>query len=384
MRVLLLYPYLPSPECHHGSARLLSRLLEDLRPHAEITLIAGYRPKEKPLLPGVEALVHRLYPVPRPFAEDLSPLARIGEAVSTFRKLRSSPWPIPVQKLMRRGFHEALKSAFSTSSFDIFHAELGVMAPYVLDVPPHIPSVLVDHESLGEGLRYRHLLDQAYSKFQRIVTLCEEDKARLRNLGAQQPISVRPPGIDVPSQVRRSPQAGTVLFFGSPNHQPNADALEWISSEILPRLARLTPHLEFRCAGFDPGSRAGGHLAASSSTKLLGFVDRIEDEIDRAAVVLSPVRLGSGVRIKNLEALSRGAPLVTTTLGAQGFALARESGCRVVDGPDAIAEAVAELLAHPEQAESMGARGRQWVQQHFSREQQCRLTLSLWRELLGS
>lgn len=382
--MLLLYPYLPSPDCHHGSARLLSRLLEDLRPHAEITLIAGYRPREKALLPGVEALVHRLYPVLRPFAEDLSPLARVGEALATFRKLRSSPWPVPVQKLVRSGFREALASALQASPYDLFHVELAVMAPYVLDVPPHLPKVLVDHESLGEGVRYRHLFDRIYKEFHRVVTLCEEDREELLRLGATQTVAVRPPGIDVPPQVTRRPEPGTVLFFGSPHHAPNADALEWISSEILPRLARLAPQLEFRCAGVDAGSRGARSLSTSRCAKLLGFVDRIEDEIDRAAVVLSPVRTGRGVRIKNLEAMSRGAPLVTTTLGAQGFARRAEAACRVVDGPDAIAEAVADLLAHPAEAESMGARGRELIRRDFSRAEQCRLTLGIWRELLGS
>jgi hypothetical protein len=130
VRVLFLYPYLPSPHCHHGSAQLLSQLLEDLQPHAEVTLIAGFRPNEASHLDSVRSMVHRFHPVLRPFAADLSIPSRLLESCKTIVKLRRTPWPLPVAKLQRQGFARAIQTALKEQTYDVAHFEHSTMAPY--------------------------------------------------------------------------------------------------------------------------------------------------------------------------------------------------------------------------------------------------------------
>ena len=97
-----------------------------------------------------------------------------------------------------------------------------------------------------------------------------------------------------------------VLFFGSPSHFPNQDALRFILEEILPKLRRRRADVRVGCAGFG-GTEHIEKRAVAAGIEMLGVVPDIAAEIDRASVVLTPVRSGRGIRIKNLEALSRGA-----------------------------------------------------------------------------
>jgi glycosyltransferase involved in cell wall biosynthesis len=139
--------------------------------------------------------------------------------------------------------------------------------------------------------------------------------------------------------------------------------------------------LRFRFAGAQAPKAIAKRLANSKNAEVLGFVDSIADEIDRASLVLSPLRLGRGVRIKNLEAMARGAPLVTTVLGAQGLFPDSCHSFVATDSPDSLAESITRLLIDQDSAEAMGQRGRTLIAERFSPEMQLYKTLSLWRGL---
>lgn len=384
MRVLFLYPYLPSRKCGHGSAQVVGHLLAGLRSHAEITLVAGYRPAEEEFLPDVAASVHRLIPVPRPLAADLASLPRLFERARTAGWILRSGLPLPLVKLWRRGFRDALRDAFSTGVFDVFHAELSVMAPYIRFVPGGTPAVLVDHEAGGDGSAWRRLVAGVYARYDCLATLSAEDRGLLAEALPGARIVVRSPGVVVPERVERKPEPHRVLFFGSGSHAPNRDALHWISEEILPRLLRLCPEARLACAGTPAAEFPVRALRNHPRVDLLGFVPSIASEIDRSSVVLSPVRLGRGVRIKNLETLARGGPLVTTRLGARGLLPGGADGFLLAEGPDALAESVAGLLRDPARAEALGAAGRAFVSSRFCPEAEVESTLDVWRELLES
>jgi glycosyltransferase involved in cell wall biosynthesis len=115
----------------------------------------------------------------------------------------------------------------------------------------------------------------------------------------------------------------------------------------------------------------------------LGFVDNLDSELARASVVLSPARRGRGVRIKNLEAMAHGVPLVTTTLGSHGLGDGSADGFAVADGASDLARVTAGLLDDPDRAEAMGAAGRSLVARCHTRKEQARLTLDAWRESAG-
>ena len=379
MRVLLAYPYLPSPDAHHGSARLVSRLLADLRGDAEITLLCNFRPgKEDHLLESVKPLCAEVVCIPRPFAEDLGPLARIGEAFHTAGTRRRTDYPVPVVKLYRDAYREAFRKLLASKEFDVLQVECSVLGPVIDLWPNDRRSILVDHEAGGDGEDWQRYVQDVYTRFQSIVVLSEEDRQQLAPQLPGRNIEVRPPGVEIPPDVNWDPEIGRVLFFGSPGHLPNRDALRFLSLEIVPRMRALSRDVKVVCAGFASSDGTEARMAAKTGIELLGRVPDINAEIRRAAVVLSPVRLGRGVRIKNLETLAQGTPLVTTSLGAQGLRPFAGEGFILADGADALAEAAVRVATDPGQHAALAKRGHELAREHFPFSRQADLARTLW------
>jgi glycosyltransferase involved in cell wall biosynthesis len=363
----------------------VARLLADLRDSADVTLVCAYRPSEKRVLDAVRPLCADLLPVERRFVADMGAVRRVSEWTTTgFRRVTSQE-PMPVLKLHRGEIRRAIRQALRSGPFDVVHVELAVMGQYV-DCWGDLPAVLVDHEAGGAGLgeteRWNRYVRQVYPRFRRVLTLTEEDRQDLLAIEPGLSIVVRPPGVEVAGQAVRRPETDRVLFFGSPSHVPNRDALAWLAEEIAPRIRALRPQAHFACAGF---SRKGGGVesaAAAAGIELLGFVRDLDAELARASLVIAPVRLGRGIRMKNLEALAHGVPLLTTSVGARGLGALAPGALSVADDAQGLTDAAVSLLAERDRAEAMGALGREEVRRHFPFARQAETTLEVWNELV--
>jgi O-antigen biosynthesis protein len=150
----------------------------------------------------------------------------------------------------------------------------------------------------------------------------------------------------------------TMLFAGSFRHEPNAQAIRWFVSEVLPRVTAMRPEAKLVIVGSDPPPSMA-FLSKHPSIRFTGHVADIREPLGRYSVFVCPIRSGSGIRVKLLEAFSSGIPCVSTTLGAEG--LARESGgvCELADTPQEFAAATARLLSDSQYAASLAGRARQ-------------------------
>jgi O-antigen biosynthesis protein len=151
-----------------------------------------------------------------------------------------------------------------------------------------------------------------------------------------------------------------MLFLGSFRHTPNKVALEWFAKDVLPLIVEKVPGARIMVAGSEPPPM---HSFAdpAKAVDLLGFVDDVQPLFAGCALFVCPIRSGSGVRVKLLEAFASGIPVVSTRLGAEG--LAREDGefCALADDAPEFAARVVELLLDPQRAAQMAARARQEV-----------------------
>lgn len=384
MRIFFLYPYLPSPEAAHGSARIVSRILQELRTRVEITLVCAYRPGERRLVDSVKPLCANLFAVERAFVSDMNAVRRVSHSTSTGLRLVTTGYPLPVVKLRTPAMKRTVEQALATGPFDAYHVELAIMAQFADLWDRGSPSLLVDHEAAGppgeEEHRWAEYVREVYTRFTQVMTLTEEDRDDLLGIEPRLRIAVRPPGIDVPKKLARRPEKDRVLFFGSSAHRPNRDALKWIAEDILPELRRRRPKAEVYCAGFTDDSEEE-QLAKEAGVKLLGYVEDLAAEIARASVVISPVRIGRGIRIKNLEAMAHGAPLVTTGLGSRGFGKLDADAFVVADGAVRFADAIADLLDDPAKAKQLGAKAHETIRSLFNVKTQAELTLEAWRRL---
>jgi GT2 family glycosyltransferase/glycosyltransferase involved in cell wall biosynthesis len=156
----------------------------------------------------------------------------------------------------------------------------------------------------------------------------------------------------------------TILFLGSFRHTPNQAALDWFTREVLPLVLEKLPDARLLVAGSDPPPRHAFHDPANA-IDLLGFVDDIQPLFTSCAVFICPIRSGSGVRVKLLEAFASGIPVVSTTLGAEGLARRDGEFCALADEPRAFADSVIRLLEDPVYAADLAARARKEVESNW-------------------
>lgn len=170
----------------------------------------------------------------------------------------------------------------------------------------------------------------------------------------------------------------TLLFVSNLTYQPNVDAAESLVREVLPGVReRVSRGVVAELVGrYEPGGRVE-KLAGLEGVRLAGYVDDLRASYERADVVVAPLRHGAGTRIKVLEALSYGVPVVTTRAGAAG--LGAEAGVHllVAETPEESAAAVAGIASDQRLARSLVHNGRALVEQHFDRAVVARRLLEL-------
>jgi glycosyltransferase involved in cell wall biosynthesis len=194
-------------------------------------------------------------------------------------------------------------------------------------------------------------------------------------------VRVNPFGIDPPEQSSPGGQEGLLLFVGNFAHPPNVDAARWLVDDIMPRLRARSAGARLLIVG--AGAPADVRARTRSDVEVLGEVPSVAPFLDSAAVVLAPVRIGGGMRMKALHALASGKALVTTSRGAEGLAVHGVKAPFVVaDEPEAFAAAVAELLHDAGRRADLGAAARSFVLEHYSPAAYCRRLERVYAELV--
>jgi glycosyltransferase involved in cell wall biosynthesis len=172
-------------------------------------------------------------------------------------------------------------------------------------------------------------------------------------------------GVDLeyfrPEPVKVEP--GSIVFTGTMNYRPNADAVQHLVRDILPRVHQLRPDALLTVVG--GGVPPSIQRLAGPRVVVTGRVRDIRPFVKRAAVMLAPLRIGGGTRLKVLEALAMGKAMVSTPLGCEGIAVKSGEHLAVADDPLNFAREVVRLLDDPAAANAMGARGRALAERHY-------------------
>jgi glycosyltransferase involved in cell wall biosynthesis len=162
------------------------------------------------------------------------------------------------------------------------------------------------------------------------------------------------PGEPVPPSEER-----LVVFVAQLGWAPNVDAATWFASEVWPLVRRSRPDARLALVGRDPSPPV--KALADDTVEVTGSVPSVRPWLARAAVALAPLRAAGGSRLKILEALDAGRPVVATRLGAEGLEDLVGHGVVVADDAPGLAAAVVELLDDPERAARLGRDGHEAV-----------------------
>jgi glycosyltransferase involved in cell wall biosynthesis len=218
-----------------------------------------------------------------------------------------------------------------------------------------------------ESRKLRRWETMAFSRADWVMSCSQHDQGLVQKLRPGVPTVVVPNIVDVNSYSPAGDVDEPVLIYqGGMDWYPNRDAVEYLAFEILPILRRLVPHFRVIVAGRNPSPEFRRRFKGVAEVSFTGTVADMRLEIAKAAVCLVPLRIGSGTRMKILEAAAMGKPMVSTTLGAEGLEFIDGSEILIADQPQAFAKAVAGLLSDAAQRRSLGSAARRRVEQQYS------------------
>jgi glycosyltransferase involved in cell wall biosynthesis len=231
--------------------------------------------------------------------------------------------------------------------------------------------------------RMRRTEAQLCSRMALVLAIHEPEAAALRALVPGTRVEVVPIGVD-PARftAHAAPSTPVVLVAGAFGWVPNLHGLKRFLEQGWPVLRALAPDATLRVVGRDlPIERL--RPLAGAGVELVGYVERMEPEFARASLLLVPLWSGAGLRVKIVEAMMSGTPVVATPLGAEGLEARPGREIVLADAPADLARAAAALLADPARAAAIGAAGREFARQRFALDAVARRTGELCLSVLA-
>jgi glycosyltransferase involved in cell wall biosynthesis len=410
MRILFLTPQLPYP-LHQGTAIRNFGLIQGLARRHEVSLLsfashdptAGSATSPSPDLGPLTQLCHRVETVAVP-----PPRSILRRALDTL----VHPLPDMALRLASPAFAERLNTWLQQETFDIVHVEGIEMTPYFQQLTDerwaeerNRPTIVFDDHNCEYMLQKRYAQVDArvprrwpgalyslvqWQKLRRyeaaicrrahhVLAVSQTDALALQALVPGLRVTVIPNGIDTDSYVLTDADEGqpgepgqppTLVFIGKMDFRPNVDAVRWFASTIWPRIRAKVPEARFLAVGQRPHPQLDP-LRADPSVTLTGWVEQVEPYIKAATLYVVPLRMGSGTRLKLLEAMVLGKAIVSTRIGAEGLTdsglIANDRELRLVedDDPDGFSDAVISLLHDPAHRERLGAAAHVFVKRYY-------------------
>ena len=374
LKVLIVAETYPFPEHRNGLAKINANLLAP-NPYytAEMLCMRDPGPQSED-----REGIHQL--------PALAPLSRAAQAVAYLTSNR------PMGTLKAKPHFEAMAAFIRDhhARFDVIHLSSSYLAGLIDYLPKEIAGktllFAIDSVALFWSRRAqaeRHALKrlvyrhehwrnarherQFYPRFRKTVFVSQVDAALAAELAPSADCISIPNGVDIDyfrTSTQASGQGNGIVFTGDLSYAPNRDAADFLVDEIMPRIPReLAPHL------YLVGQRPSPRLSALGmpDVTVTGFVDDLRPYLADAALYVSPLRFGSGIKNKVLEAMSMGKTVVGTPVSFEGIACEDGRDC-IVAGTDADSFArqlTAGLRDHAMRAQ-VGARARQLVEQQYS------------------
>lgn len=404
-KLLFLAHLLPWPL--HGGGQIKSyHTLKRLAPHFDITLLAFIRQESErqncePLLSLCTGGVQTVR-LPRGPWQNLAAAFRAAVAGSSLFIERDA------SSVMQSAVHSTLQ----TDLWAAVHADHLQMMAFVPSLLSGIslPKIVLDQHNVehhllrqlaesGQGAspllrliarwdwsRLRRFEQNACRRADCVLAVSDEDAHAFTELigedVADGKVRVTPIGVDTDYFSPGTVVPGPILSVGTMYWPPNVDAVRWFSAEILPAIRQYLPDVQFQIVGAKPTQSVLALAEAQPGVvTVTGTVSDVRAFMAACGVFVVPLRAGSGMRVKILQAMAMGLPIVSTTIGAEGIAVTNEENILLADTPQAFADAVVRVLTDATLAERLGRSARALAERQYSWDVVGESLLSVYREL---
>lgn len=203
-----------------------------------------------------------------------------------------------------------------------------------------------------------------------VVMVSDEDRRMmLRAAPDLADVRVVPNGVDVEHYTPDSwnPDLNTLLYNGALTYSANLDAVRYFAEAVYPILAREMPSVRLLVTGRTTGVDLRG-ISDCPGVELVGYVDDIREVLRRAGACVVPLREGGGSRLKILEAMAAGVPVVSTSMGAEGIDAVDGTHLLIADKPEELAGAIARVLQDQTLSNRLASAARSLVEERYSWE----------------
>jgi glycosyltransferase involved in cell wall biosynthesis len=377
LKVLVLDEEIPFPP-DSGKRIRTWNLLKRLAKSHTVHLLCYHRPEDASCAAlRSEGVVLHLVPAPRA-------LAGFALYIRLFANLFSR-YPYSVTKHYSPRFQKELNYLLRSENWDLVQCEWTPYAKFLSKV--NFPTLITTHNVESQIWQRRaensdgfikrvffHLQERKMAWFERrclrqagaVTAVTEADAQTMKNWGVER-VTVIPNGVDpeyYDSSTDRE-NKNEILSIGSLDWFPNADAVDYFAQKILPLIHARRPDAVLRVVGRRPPEWLKKKLGGLPGVDFVGEVDDVRPHLERAALVVVPLRIGGGSRLKILEALAARKAVVSTSIGAEGLELESGKHLLIADSPHEFALRLSELLESPLDRQELGREGRKLVTERF-------------------
>lgn len=365
MKVLFVCPWLPWPLNAGGKIRTFN-LIRAASASSEIHLRAVLEPDQDARM-----------------VDELRPYCA---SVRVFPRTRPGPVMRWSRTKLERWFHSpALRAAVAEDlrgGFDLVHLDELLLArvpgaPNGTPVVQHhhkLDTVLYEITTARDGMqrhfdlwKLRRLESESARRFQHHLLCSEGDAAILTQRHPRVRCGVLPSGYDPgyfhPTDPRPTRESDLLLFLGSMDYEPNVEAVLRFARETLPRIRRRRPGVRLEVVGRAPSPEV--RALREPGVAITGEVPDVRPYLERAALMVVPLRIGGGTRLKIVEALGMACPVLSTRVGAEGLGLEDGRELALAEGEEGFARRALVLLEDPARAQRLGHAGRRAVLERY-------------------
>jgi glycosyltransferase involved in cell wall biosynthesis len=385
MRILLVTPYVPHPANSGGRIHVSSQIAYLSQEH-DVTLMCPVRRDS-----GQAADARKLaeeYPV-KVKAIPWSKRSKIRFLPHLFRYVRGGE-PIGNLFFYLEELAEALRLITAQQHFDVVNIHHDCMAPYVDSISPqcrcktvlslqNVPYIqwrrmLLVERNLRRTLTLlrdlpfqKHATLQHIGRYDQTIVISETDRSSLLKDAPGANIVAVPAGIntDVIRPLNEPAESCDLMLVGSMGYWPNVDAAQFLCREIFPLVVRDVPDAHLFIVGSKPPNDVLRLAEQMEGITVTGYVDSVVPYYEQCCLTLVPLRAGSGIRVKILESLALGRPVVSTTLGCEGLRLTHDRDILIADEAAAFAEYTVRLTTDQALWQRLVSNGRRQIEQVY-------------------
>lgn len=387
MKILFLSEMLPYFPCFDGFRLIPYSLIKELSKNHEVHLLAFYADKkDRERTDSISGYCKSLDMVYYQY-----PASFLGVARNVFSLYSSSP-----------EMSDRIDQSFKRENFDLIHVEGAHMGQYVMGIKG-IPKIICPHDSpsanawqqfksnkvLKKKLKYlieigkrRYIEKRIYAQFNHCVVVSEKDKEAIQRHAPGLEVTVMTNGVDL-DYYGYSPYKGTeknIIFTGTMSYAPNVDAALFFYHEIFPTVRARINNAKFYIVGANPPDQIL-KLKEDPAVMVTGRVDDIRDYIYQSAIYACPMRYGTGIKNKILEAMAMGIPIVATPCSIAGIPAVDGEHISLAGAPEAFAQKTIQLLNEKMERARMVEKARKLVEAHFNWADRARMIEDIYRRI---